>query len=163
MAIDSIHLKGFDGLNDFLQTLAPKLEQNIMRSALRDGAKVIRDEAKANVPVKSGELRDSLKVSTSAKRGGKVTASVKTKVFYAKFVEYGTSAHGIVAKGGGWLSFGGVFTKSASHPGAKPRPFLRPAFDSSTGAALVAIGERIRARLTKEGINVPDSDTGEES
>jgi HK97 gp10 family phage protein len=149
------HVKGLSELNDFLQTLPVKLEKNILRSALRAGAKVTQQQAIANVPFKSGDLKKSIKIGTRA-RGGRVTAMVRTKLWYAKWVEYGTRAHNIAAKKGGWLSFGGIFAKEVMHPGAKPHPFLRPALDATAAAAVVAVGEKIKSRLTKEGLNVAD-------
>jgi HK97 gp10 family phage protein len=147
-----IHVKGLAELSKFLDALPVKIEKNIMRSALRQGAKVIQQQAIANVPVQSGELRKSLKIGTRV-RGGTVTAAVKTKVFYAKFVEFGTKAHFITARKKGWLSFGGIFAKSVQHPGSRPRPFLRPALDAMAGAAVIAVGEQIKKRLTKEGLD----------
>ncbi len=38
------------------------------------------------------------------------------------------------------------------HPGARPHPFLRPSLDQAAGAAVVAAGEYIKKRLTKEGL-----------
>jgi HK97 gp10 family phage protein len=152
--MSEVHVKGLDQLQKLLDTLPAKIERNILRSALRQGAKVVQTQAIANVPKQSGELRDSLKIGTRA-RGGIVTASVRTKVFYGKFVEFGTAAHNISSKKG-WLSFGGIFAKSVAHPGAKPHPFLRPALDATASAAVVAVGEQIKKRLTKEGLDTAD-------
>jgi len=149
------NLKGGEQLQAFLNTLAPKIERNIMRGALRAGAKVIADEAKNNVPVKSSDLRDSIRVGTKTKRG-QVTASVKAgnkKAYYYNFVEFGTAAHSISGKGKGFLNIGGVFAKSVNHPGARAKPFMRPSLDSKANEAIQAVGVAIGKRLTKEGIN----------
>lgn len=149
------NIKGGEELQALLNSLAPKLEQNIMRGAMRAGAKVILEEAKRNVPVKSGELRNSLKISTKSKKGT-VTASVKSgnkKVYYSRFVEFGVAAHSISATGKGFLNFGGIFAKSVDHPGATAKPFMRPAIDSKSTEAIDAVKEYIGKRLTKEGIN----------
>lgn len=148
-----VHVKGLRELQAFLDTLPAKIEKNIMRTAMRAGAKVVKDAAVQNVPVKSGALRKSLKVSTKA-RGATVSASVRTRVFHAHFIEFGTAAHVISGKNGGWLRFGGGFAKSVYHPGAKARPFLRPALDTQAQAALVAVGEKVKVRLTKQGLDV---------
>ena len=157
MADSFVHVKGLEQLNEFLTSLTTKLEKNILRSALRQGAKVTQAQAILNVPVKSGELRKSIKIGTRS-RGGKVTAMVRTKLWYAKWTEYGTNAHSIPARGGGWLFFGGIFAKEVMHPGTKAnlKPWLRPALDSTASAAVVAVGEQIKKRLTKEGLNVAD-------
>ena len=157
--MSEIHIHGLAELQKMLDSIPAKLEANIMRGALRAGAKVIEAEAKANVPIASGVLRDSIRVS-ARRKGSTVTASIKaggkTKsgdAFYARFVEFGTAAHVIKGKVGGWLSFGGLFTKSVQHPGAKPQPFMRPALDAKAEQAIVAVGNYIKKRLTKQGLN----------
>jgi HK97 gp10 family phage protein len=159
----NIGLKGGRELQEMLNTLAPKLEQNILRSALRAGAKVILEEAKQNVPVSSGDLRDSLRVSTNSKKG-RVTASVKAgnkKVFYSRFIEFGVAAHTITSKTG-YLSFLGNAYKSVEHPGLQPKAFLRPAFDSKQREAIEAIGLHIGKRLNKQGLNSPSLEVNDD-
>ena len=125
-----VNVKGFKELQTFLDQLPAKMEANVMRSALRAGAKVVLEEAKLQVPVRHGYLKKSLRIGTKSRRGT-VTAEVKTKVYYAKWVEYGTAAHG-------------------KHPGATPKPFMRPALDTKSNAALLAVGEAIKKRLAKK-------------
>lgn len=155
-----VHVTGLAALQKFLDTLPVKMERSIMRSALRAGANVVRAAAQTNVPVDSGALRASLDASkalTTSTRGGVVTAKVRTKVFYAKFIEYGTRPHTITARDGGALRFGGGFYKSVDHPGiVNPKAFLRPALDTQAQAAVIAVGEQIKRRLTKEGLDVAD-------
>ena len=169
-------VKGLAALQAALDQLPAKIEANIMRGALRAGAKVMLDEAKRLAPVSEpsaenqrlyggrvGLLRDSIRIKTKLKRG-QVTASVvaggKTKdggqPFYARFVEYGTAAHVIMAGPGKYLPLGNGYLKSVQHPGARPQPFMRPALDMGTGAAVAAAADYIRQRLaTKHGIDVP--------
>lgn len=157
MSDDNRNITGGRELDAFLQTLSVKVEKNIMRSALRQGANAIKDEAKANVPVHLGELRRSIRVTTKAK-GGQVSASVKAgnkKAFYWRFVEFGTAAHKIMPKNARALVFGGVVVRSIDHPGAQAKPFMRPALDAKADAAIAAVAAQIRKRLTMEGINTP--------
>lgn len=159
-----VRVKGLAELQAFLDQLPAKMEANIMRSALRAGANIVRDQAKANAPVKTGLLREGLKVSTRSRRGV-VSASVKAKGkhgFIAPWLEYGTGAHKITAKKGGTLAFGGGFAKSVTHPGTAPRPFMRPALEARAQDALVAVGEAIKKRLTKEGLDAADVEIGEQ-
>lgn len=154
--MSDVHVKGLDQLQKFLDTLPARIERNIMRSALRAGANVIKLQAQQNIHSVSGALATSLKVGSRA-RGGKVTASVSTKIFYAKFVEYGTRPHTITARDGGALRFGGGYYRSIEHPGAtKSHPFLRPALDAQAQAAVVAVGEQIKKRLTKRGLDASE-------
>lgn len=147
-----VHVKGLRELDRVLQEVPIKLERNVLRGALRAGAGPIRDAARANIHHVSGELAKSLKIGTRA-RGGVVTASVRTRLFYAPFVEFGTQPHEIRPKNRAALAVGGLFLESVQHPGARPHPFLRPAMDSQATAAVLAAGEYIRARLTKEGLD----------
>lgn len=150
-----VHVRGLKELQAFLDTLPAKMEANIMRSALRQGANVVKDEAKANVAVKSGLLRDGLKVSTRSRRGV-VTASVKAggkHAYLARWIEYGTAAHKIAPKKAKSLFFGGIFAEGVDHPGSAPKPFMRPALDTQSQAALVAVGHAIKKRLTKQGLS----------
>lgn len=127
-----------------------------MRGALRAGAVVLRDAARQNINRVSGELAKSLTVSSRA-RAGEVTAKVYTRVFYARFVEFGTRPHRIEPKNRKALALAnGVLVEGVDHPGARPHPFLRPALDTRAREAVVAVGERIKARLTKAGIETPD-------
>ena len=161
------HVKGLAELQKFLDDLAPKMEKNVMRGALRAGMKVVLPVAQQNIHSVSGELAAGLKLGTNA-RGGKVTASIKAKGthwYIAKFVEYGTAAHVISGRNGGWLRLqDGRFVKSVQHPGISPRPFMRPALDQMSGAAVLAAGEYIKKRLAdKHGLDTADVVLEEES
>lgn len=152
---DLIHVKGLSELQAFMDQLPAKIESNIMRSALRAGANVVLKEARANVPEKTGLLKSGLKVSTSRKYG-QVRAVVRAggkHAYIGKFVEYGTAAHFIKPKKAKSLFIAGLLRDGVQHPGAAPKPFMRPALDSQAQAALMAVGEAIKKRLTKQGIN----------
>lgn len=133
---------------------------------------MIEQEAKALVPVEEGDLRDSIRVTSGVKKAGRVFAHVvagglkRGQAWYAHLVEFGTRPHYILADRGsgrdprslntinrairkGMLKIGQVFRKAVVHPGAKAKPFMRPAFDNKAQAAVEAISEFIRARLEK--------------
>ncbi len=142
-------------LDAFLQQLPVKVEKNILRAALRAGANEFKEEAKQRVPVDEGDLRASIRVTTRTKRGT-VYASLKVggkRAPHANLVEFGTTAHKIVAKKQGALSFNGIAVREVDHPGAKAQPFMRPAADSRPPQAVAAVAAKIRERLTKENIN----------
>lgn len=154
-----VYVKGLRELGQMLQALPVKIERNILRGAMRAGAKVVLEQAKVNVPVAetsdrnreryggyAGALRDSLRIGSSRSRKGRVTVAVraggtKTKtgadVYYAHWVEYGTKPHSNGKRG--------------MHPGARPHPFLRPAADTAQGEAVVAVGKYIYRRLEQRG------------
>lgn len=150
------HVKGLDALDKLLQQVAPKVERNALRGALRAGANVILPVARGNIHSVSGVLARSLKVRSGA-RGGEVTAKVYTKVFYANMVEYGTRAHRIEPLNREALSIGGGVVESVEHPGARPRPFLRPAMDTQATAAVIRAAEYMKRRLSeKNGLDTSD-------
>lgn len=166
-------------LDDLLKTLPKKLERNVMRAALREGGVVMREEVKSRVPVDDGTLRRSVRVSTRSRKG-EVYASVKAgnkKAYYANMVEFGTRPHlvkvddrdrGINQRNGRRISvttinrqqrsliIGRTFVgPTVQHPGAQPRPFMRPAADASFKQAIKAFDRKLRERMTQEGLNVP--------
>lgn len=155
------NIKGLKELQKFMDQVPAKIEKNVMRGALRAGAKKeLLPEAQANLmsvgAVDTGELMAGLKIGTRS-RGGKVEAYVKAggpHGYLARWVEYGVKAHQISAKFNGWLSFANVFVKEVMHPGIRARAFLRPALDRSGGAAVVEAAKYMRQRLqTKHGID----------
>jgi len=161
-----INVKGLSEIQKFLDQIPAKMEANVMRGACRAGCKPILEQAKANVPVKSGELRDTLRISSSIKKqDGKVTASVKVggkyrgkDAFYAPWIEFtGARPHSII----GNLSINGRVFSKINHPGFKAKPFLRPALDSRANDAVIAAGEYIKKRLaTKNGLYTSDINIG---
>jgi HK97 gp10 family phage protein len=145
-------VQGLAELDRLLKELPARLEGTVVRGGLRAGAVVLQNAAKQNVPVKSGALRRSIKVSTGIKKGrvySRVRAGDKV-AFYAHMVEFGTAGHKIAAKKGGMLNFGGRLVKSVDHPGARQRPFMRPAIDGKQGDAVEAMRAYIEARTPRE-------------
>lgn len=154
-------VNGLAELDKALATLADKLQRNVVRGALRAGAKQIEVEAKAqlarNQSVHTGALRDSVRVSVRLVRGvPKATISAGSKkAWYAKLVEFGTTKHIIQAKQSKGLFFGGINRAQVNHPGATKRPYMRPALDAASAKAIEAYAAYIRKRLAKQGLDVP--------
>lgn len=99
-------------------------------------AKRIEEEMKALVPVKTGKLRDSIRIKTAP---GRIEIGPEG-VDYAVYIEYGTGSMGEFPTGpyeihpkkpGGTLIFKvdgkTVGAKMVIHPGIRPKPFARPA------------------------------------
>jgi HK97 gp10 family phage protein len=169
-----IRIKGMSELNALLQQLPQKLEQNILRGALRQAAKPIAEAARKNAPVGepseankkryrvyAGALRDSIRVGAKIdRRKGQVVAYIRAGgrikkngaiPFYAHFLEYGTKPHSLTKSGRG----------ETHHPGISPRAYMRPALDSESKNALIAAGEYMKKRLaTKHGLDTADIDIG---
>lgn len=156
---DLVHVKGLSDMQKLLDTLPAKMEQNVMRGALRAGMKPIKEAAKDGAAKATGVLAAGMKVSVRA-RAGKITASLRAAGkhgYLARWIEYGTSAHQIKAKKGSALVIGGQPVMVVDHPGAKPQPFMRPALDNNAQDSLVAAGEYVKKRLaTKHGLDTSE-------
>jgi hypothetical protein len=176
----SVEVKGLSDVKAFMQGFVPKLQNNIMRGAMASAAREVGLQAKAMCPVGqpggenkriyggyAGALRDSIHISSrldtvNMKVVASLVAGGKSKktgadVYYAHMIEFtGAIAHRIIAKKGKALFFGTLFAESLEHPGFHNKPFMRPALDARMGAAVVAAGEYVRKRLTKQGIETPD-------
>lgn len=177
--MSNITVTGLADLQKMLDTLPAKVEANIMRGALRNGIKQIKDAAVSACPVGppspigrfkykhyEGALRDSIRISTRIKNGV-VSASLKAggklkngaDIWYAHIIEFtGAVPHVIKEKHNfSAMFFGGSFYEKIEHPGMKAKPFLRPALESRAQDAVVAAGEYIKKRLaTKEGLDTAD-------
>lgn len=152
---------GVRELDTFMETLPGKIQKNVQRTALRAGAKVVLDEVKQRIPVASGDLLRSARI-TSRAQGATTSASVKvgnSVAWYAHLVEFGTRPHVIAAPPGSALNVNGTITKRVDHPGTAPRPFMRPAADAAFTAAVEAYKKKLRERLTRQGLNTPGSPT----
>jgi len=160
----TLNIRGLDELNKFLEQLPGKLQLNIMRGALRAGQKPILDDARNSVAVgHSGNLKNALRLTTKINRkNGSVESYLKVggkhkgkDAFYAHMVEYGTKEHEIKPRTrAGMLINGTRIYTAVIHPGARERPFMRPALDRNAAAAIIATGNYIKNRLqNKEGID----------
>lgn len=152
-----LHIEGADELLRRLKQLPSKLHRNILRGALRAGAKKIKEDAERRVPVDTGFLKKTIRIRGGSNRmllSSTVTAQVVAgssptmDAFYAHMVEGGTQPHLIEAYKRP-LFFGGRYANSVMHPGTPPRPFMRPALEQNASEALAETGRYIEKRLDK--------------
>lgn len=179
----TINLKGGQALSQFLQAFPANVQRNAVNSGLRAGANVLIDQAKANAPKKTGKLAKGITKSNPRKNEDGVL-SIKVYVkgehsFVANWLEYGTGAHMITAGDSGLsprlltrsmnrdgassdtqtraLRIGNQYvTGAVMHPGATPKPFMRPALDTKASEIIDVMGEAIRNYLSKKtGFTAP--------
>ena len=159
---------GLKELHQMLQQLPVRIERNIMRGAIRAGANVFRDAARLAAPVDDGVLKRSIKTGSSKVTKGTVTVNVGTDLYYARMVEFGTASYYTgngrsvrkpyqipkLSKTGKRnkkaLKFGNVIVNSVTHPGIRPQPFMRKAFDGSSGDVIQQFATYVAQRLDKE-------------
>lgn len=162
-----IEVKGLAELKKQLDALPVNIERNVMRGALRAGGNVLKKDAQSRVPTRTGALKNSIKVRFAwrSQRYGwlrvHVTAGSK-EAWYGHLIEYGTASYysgsgstvggpyEIRPSGAKSLFFAGLFREQITHPGIRPQPFMRPAFDASAQAAIDAFADYVRKRLPKE-------------
>ena len=168
----TLDLSGLAALSSLAKQRAATLK------AVRAGAKIVQQAAKARAPRRKGKggggLRQSIgikavkgsrgkslalavigarkKVVRMIPRGKKMVKSAPA--FYAHLVESGTRPHAI--RKGAALGRKGGAAKGQSggmHPGAKAQPFLGPAWESTRDRAIAeahrVLGDAIRAVLGK--------------
>lgn len=148
-----VQVRGADKIIDVFQKLPKEFRKNVLRGMLKAGAKVLLDEAKANVPVDTGNLKESLSVIPRKSKDKNIVVyavtplrnKTKTKRFKTndgtKWSITGQVADGFYAH---MVEFG---TKNMS-----AHPFLRPIetkADESYEAGRKYVKERV-SKLLKD-------------
>ena len=164
-------ISGLKELDAMLKQLPANIERNVIRGALKKGQEVLSDAVKSNLrsngSVDSGELEKSVRIrfKRSSERFGWIRSFVMAgskKAYYAHMVEFGTAgyytgsgrtvggAYQITPKVAGSLFLGSIFAESVTHPGIKPKPFMRPAADNYSDAAIDAVANYMTQRIPRE-------------
>lgn len=169
-------VEGLDKLNRKLTVTIPKRVQEATRKAMEKGAEETVQMMKRLVPVDSGALRDSIGWTWGDAPNGSFTIGMvggreygtmritiyagNDKVYWARFVEFGTRPHNS-AKGGGTKAGKesyrtGRRTKLGiaprMHPGAAAKPFFYPSWR--------AMRKRVKSRITREMRKAIKSESG---
>ena len=159
-------INGLEELQKMLDQLPVNVEKKVVRGALRAGQKVVLDQAKATIHNVSGELANSLRISTRAGKDGKISSRVvagNKTAFYAHMVEFGTAKHLIKPKSRKSMVIAGMMREVVNHPGAKKKPFMRPAADAAAhenSEAITAFKKYLARRINKEMAKLPDETDG---
>lgn len=133
----TIKLHGMRELKKELRKLEPRMAKNILRGSVRAIAAEIRDEARANAPVETGNLKRNIISKGRRGRRGSIRASViareegkrgdKKNAFYWRFVEFGH-----FDRGGNQI------------PG---RPFITEAYESMRGRIVQTMRRYAQKRI----------------
>lgn len=98
------------------------------QNVLIQSATYIKQDMEMRAPVRTGKLKQSIAIKVDAH---KVTIGPNTD--YAAYVEFGTKPHEIRPKNKKALSWigpnGRRYAKVVHHPGTRPNPFVRNAFN----------------------------------
>lgn len=143
-----IQIKGFDKFEAILNKLPDDIAKNVALKALKDGAKVILEEAQNLVPEgATGKLADSLAIKAVKSKFPTYRVYARRSKGYggwhANFVEFGTAAHEIKN-----VIIDGKFYPVIHHPGAPPTPFMRPALMNKKNETIHAVFENVFKHIT---------------
>lgn len=151
-------ITGARELDRVLAMLPRRIARKVVTGALRAAARPVLREARARLPVDTGASRKDLKIRTVPYRvsptprvivAGSRSKGGRDYILY--FLEYGTAAHAMTGKRKRVMaSAEAVYGKKVRHPGVRPRPFLRPAFDATWREALAILGRELGERIEKE-------------
>lgn len=132
MADFDVQIKGLAELDRALQELAWPAARRALRKGMRKGANVVRDEARAKAPVRTGNLKRRIRTRERREENGDLRFAIEVprSAFYGRFLEYGTS-------------------KMAA------KPFLRPAAEAKTEEAVTAMRDALQEAIAVELMKVP--------
>lgn len=151
----SVTLKGWDELDAALRKLPNKVAGKALTNAANEGGRVLRDDMRSRVPVKSGNLRRRIRVvrrQTGVEKGVKVSIGVKGAfAWLANILEFGAAPHTIepTERKKALLLSVGVVVDKVEHPGIPPHPFILPAFDTKKDEALRVVRRRLAQEIDK--------------
>ncbi|WP_196007900.1 HK97-gp10 family putative phage morphogenesis protein [Clostridium tyrobutyricum] len=123
----NIELTGVDEILNRLQQIGSNVGR-LENKALKNAAEPVLEDAKANVPVRTGRLKKGLKITNVKKKEGikyilvGVDRGDNSEIFYGKFIEFGTS-------------------KRTAHP------FLQPAYEKNKNTIKEIIAETLKGGL----------------
>ena len=87
----NIEIDGLDNILDNLENISSKLD-GAVQNGVAKGGKAIQAQCKAECPVDTGELRNSIVEETTG-GGGKYTSEIGPTVDYGIYVEMGTGIY----------------------------------------------------------------------
>lgn len=91
----SVKLEGLTDLTQWLTVTAPDLARQLAGDLVMDTAKAIADEAKANMPSKTGKMKKATRARKARSSKTQAVANVECKAFYWIFLEHGDGPDGV--------------------------------------------------------------------
>lgn len=153
----NVKVEGLSQIHKALSELGRKVSNKIAVKAMREGGKIVREQARQNAPVlsqstpyrRAGTLKKAIKSSTKVLKNGKIGTVIRVKELTAKQIETFKVRSG--KKGAlnpkdpyywRFLEFG-----TSKMPA---KPFLRPAFEQSKEKAATEIITTLKRGIEEE-------------
>lgn len=140
-------VKGLDELLATLSGLGGDIKES-SRKGLERGAKKIQKNAKYLAPVKTGQLRNSIKTKSETTQEG-AEAQVYTNAEHAPYVEFGTGQRGAESN----IDRPEGLSYKANWKGMSAQPYLTPAYlhAKNTGEVEQEVVKSIQQDIRKLG------------
>ncbi len=135
----TIKITGTRDIERRLRKLSTTTRQKVLEQALRAGGEVITEEARMRVPERTGNLRDSIAVSTRSLNYSSVQLGEGEAEIFVGPAEGGNTPHDGFY--GHMVEFGTVHSM--------PRPFMRPAFDAKAKDASDVVIKHLQGEFKK--------------
>lgn len=153
----NVKVEGLSQIHKALSELGRKVSNKIAVKAMREGGKIVREQARQNAPVlsqstpyrRAGTLKKAIKSSTKVLKNGKIGTVVRVKTLTTKQIETFKVRSG--KKGAlnpkdpyywRFLEFG-----TSKMPA---KPFMRPAFEQSKEKAATEIITTLKRGIENE-------------
>jgi HK97 gp10 family phage protein len=146
-----VEIKGGREIERALKKLPAAIASRVLEKAVIKGGKFLEGKIRDRAPVgETSKLKDSIDTQVKDRRGAGVTVQVgpsyKKRGMHAHLVEFGTKPHLVRAGTSGKgetgkkaLADDGVVFGASAVVAARPRPFMRPAWDANKGQTLKVI------------------------
>lgn len=147
-------IKGVDELKRALEAIPARMQNNILRAAVREASKPVRDEARARAPIlktpdkrrKPGTLKRAIGIRSPRIRGRQVVGGVAVRSLSPKQVMAYKARTGKKAADNPNDAFYAPFVEFGTAK-ARAQPFMRPALSSKAQASIDAMGKKVRERV----------------
>lgn len=158
--MDNVTLEGFDEFFNLMDKLGVNVRQTA-KNGMERAVKRIAQEAQRNVPVDTGETRQSIKHSVT-EIGDEIIGTVEVTAMQGFFIEYGTGPRASSIASGygpmdpsanvshrqtGWVYFNKRRGQFFHTTGMPARPFLYPAFMNNRDAVIADIEDEFRKAI----------------
>ena len=156
-----VSVSGFAELEQALANLPKATARNVLKRTLNKAAEPIADEARRLAPVKTGNLRNSIAVSSriknktgnaeysAAMRAGLGKAAAASALRQARREAKGTGSFAEVyvgpARGKGVIGYAHIVEFGSND--TAPQPYMRPAWDSKQREALSIIRSELASQI----------------
>jgi HK97 gp10 family phage protein len=85
----AVRLEGMNELLQRINQMGRSLDREVKEKALKEGAELLKEQAKMNVPVRTGNLKEHIIVSNIENDTVHVGPDQQGNAFYGHFLEFG--------------------------------------------------------------------------